>query len=291
MRIIVLLSFLLTACSFKHNNKTVEHKKMSFTEAEILHKLDLAFNDIPDSDFPAGDIEDIKYNFFPDLEHGYCETAGSKIHLYADKSRWAIVFEKCGYYNRSFDARIELIYIGNCIDYVIEKCPERNYISNMSSVLLITADEYERIGNKEGNEMENFELINPSANEITVRGQKVKIDHDTSKYIALGIHPRTDENPDNLIAYEDIVRYFSDANPSLVSATEPEIKQHIPKDIPKLMTLDKFHFVSAYDKNNLPDSQETYQLIAKILETGDTSFWKPRLKPNNHWTNWESGNL
>jgi len=125
MRIIVLLSFLLTACSFKHNNKTVEHKKMSFTEAEILHKLDLAFNDIPDSDFPAGDIEDIKYNFFPDLEHGYCETAGSKIHLYADKSRWAIVFEKCGYYNRSFDARIELIYIGNCIDYVIEKFPFR----------------------------------------------------------------------------------------------------------------------------------------------------------------------
>jgi len=49
------------------------------------------------------------------LEHGYCETAGNKVHLYADSTRWAFVFEKCGYQNLGDRADIEHGYVGNCI--------------------------------------------------------------------------------------------------------------------------------------------------------------------------------
>lgn len=264
---------------------------MNFTEAEILKKLDLAWQGIPDSDFPKKNERDIQYNFPFDLEHGYCITAGNKIHLYGDKNRWAIVFEKSGYQNRGDRAEIELIYAGNCINYPVNKYEDRSYISNMNSVILIESDEYERIRNKEGKDLEDFELISPAAIDMTIHGQKVAIEHDTAKYIALGIHPRAYDNPQHLIGFGDIVRYFSDTNPSLVNATDQEIRQHIPQDIPHLRTLDKFHFISAYDKNNPPGTQETYQLIAKVLVTGDTSAWKPILKPNNHWSNWESGNL
>jgi len=38
-------------------------------------------------------------------------------------------------------------------------------------------------------------------------------------------------------------------------------------------------------------NQETFKLISKILLTKDTTYWKPTMKPNNHWSNWESGNL
>lgn len=31
----------------------------------------------------------LDYTFFLDLEQGYCETAGSRIRLYADADRWA----------------------------------------------------------------------------------------------------------------------------------------------------------------------------------------------------------
>lgn len=281
----------MTSCNAPKDNQKYDNKKMNFTETDIFNKLDLAFNGQPAEDYPAGNNSDIKYNFFLDLEHGYCETAGNKIHLYADSARWAIVFEKCGYQNRGDRAEIELDYVGNCINYPVDKYPERNYITNASNIVLITSDEYERIRNKEGKDMEDFELISPTATDLTIHGKKVTIDHDQKKYLALGIKPRDFDNPQNLIGYGDIVRFFSDTKPELVSATEEEIKQHIPHDIPKLMTLDKFHFVSAYDKSNLPSSQETYQLIAKILVTRDTTFWKPKLKPNNHWTNWESGNL
>lgn len=284
--LIIFLVFTLTACSLRQ-----DLKKMNVTEKEILNKLDLAFNGIPADDYPEGNSGDIKYNFFLDLEHGYCETAGNKIHLYADKNRWAIVFEKCGYQNRAGAAEIELNYVGNCVDYPVDKYPERNYITNSSRVILITPDEYDRIRNKEGKDLEDFELISPKATDITIHGHKEEIEHDSTKYIALGILPRNFNNPQSLIGYGDIVRYFSDTKPELVSATELEIKEHIPHDLPKLMTIDAFHFESSYSKSILPGSQETYLLIAKVLATRDTTFWKPTLKPNNHWTNWESGNL
>jgi hypothetical protein len=39
-------------------------------------------------------------------------------------------------------------------------------------------------------------------------------------------------------------------------------------------------------ENNRPSSYETWQLIAKVLATGDTELYKPKLQPNSHWKNW-----
>ena len=139
--------------------------------------------------------------------------------------------------------------------------------------------------------MEQFELISPAASEITIHGQKVPINHDKNQYASLKIPTRDFDNPKQLLGYGDIVRFFSDTNPSLVSATEEEIRQHIPQDIPKILSLDKFHFESIYKNNKPPSHQETYQLIAKVLVSRDATQWRPTLEPNNHWSNWESGNL
>ena len=44
--------------------------------------------------------------------------------------------------------------------------------------------------------------------------------------------------------------------------------------------------------NNRPGAYETWKQIAKVIETGNVSFYKPTLVPNTHWSNWEeSGNL
>lgn len=286
----ILILLVLAACNSKQKD-ILELNYMSFTETDILKRLDLTHSGIPADDYPNAREQDVNYAFFLDLEHGYCETAGSKIHLYRDKKRWAIVFEKSGYQNRGDRSEITLDYVGNCINYPIDQFEDRNYISNSASISLITSEEYERIRNKAGSDMETFELISPDATEIEIHGQKVPIEKDLKKYLDLGIKPREYDNPNKLIAYGDIVRYFSDVNPSLVAATESEIKMHIRNDIPKLMTIDKFHFISKYDEKTPPSKQETFQLIAKVLITGDTTIWKPKQKPNNHWSNWESGHL
>jgi hypothetical protein len=286
------LTIVLSFVSFKNNKKNnLMIKKMTFDETEILGQLDLAFNGIPNKYYPTGRSEDIKYNFFLDLEHGYCETAGNRIHLYADSIRWIIVFEKSGYRNRGTSAEIELNYVGNCISYPTDKYPERNYITNSNSIILIDPTEFERIENKDGIEMETVELIGQNIKEIKVRGIFVPFDNDYKNYEKIGVKIRDYDNPKKLIGFGDLIRYLNETNPTLISATEDEIRLHIPKDIPKLMTIDEFHFTSAYDKTNPPSHQETYKILAKILVTNDITNWKPTQKPNNSWKNWESGNL
>lgn len=44
--------------------------------------------------------------------------------------------------------------------------------------------------------------------------------------------------------------------------------------------------------SNRPGSYETWQLIAKVLTTGDPTSYKPTLTPNSHWSNWpDAGSL
>ena len=264
-------------------------KESTFTENKILEQLDLAFNGIANSSFPTVDNEDIKYNFFIDLEHGYFETAGSKIHLYADENRWAVVFEKNGYQNRHNSAEIELNYVGNCVSFHTYKYPERKYITNSIRIILISPEEYERISCMDINDMETYESINPDSEEVNIRDVKVKIEHDYKKYENLGI--KIQNNPKNLIRYGDLIRYINETNPNLVIATEEEIKTLLPKDLKKIMSIDSFYFSSIYNKEHPPSSQEIYQLIAKILMEKDSMLWKPTVPANNHWANWKSGHL
>lgn len=256
-------------------------------ESEILHQLDLAFKGEPNEYYPKGRSGDIKYNFFLDLEHGYFMTAGSRIHLYANEKQWAIVFEKNGYQNRAGTADIELDYVGNCIEYPIDKYPERNYITNAANIPLIDGDEFERIENKDGSGMETFEMIGKDVKEIKVRGQFIPFNNNDKDYEKVGIKLHDFGSSGKLVGFGDLIRYYQETNPKLISATEDEMKRHIPKDLKKIMTINEFH----QDQEKLPSQQETYRLIAKILATKDSSYWKPSLPDNNHWSNWDSGNL
>jgi len=261
---------------------------MTFTETEILDQLDKAFNN---QYSPTVRSEDIKYNFFLDLEHGYFETAGNRIHLYADSTRWAIVFEKSGYQNRGSSAAIELYYFGNCINYPTDKYSEDEYKTNTSIITLIESTEFERIENKEGKDLETFELIEPKIKEVKIRDRMFPFNNNYKDYEKVGVKVREYNSPQKLIGFGDLVRYLNETNPAIISANEGDIRQHIPTDLPKIMTINEFHYHSAYDKTVPPSTQETYKLIARVLITRDPMNWKPSQKPNNHWVNWESGNL
>ncbi|MDR3023560.1 DUF7003 family protein [Chryseobacterium sp.] len=263
-------------------------KAQNYTETEILNQLDLAFNGNPSSYFPQKKSNEIQYNFFLDLEHGYFMTAGNRIHLYGnDEGQWAIVFEKNGYQNRATRAEIELNYIGNCISYSKEKYGEINYISNTNYIALIDGDEFIRIENKEGSDLETFEHIGEQVKEIKIRNQFVPFNHNYKDYEKVGIKIESFDSGRRLVGFGDLIRYYNETNPSLLYASEDEIKMHIPKKLKKIMTIDKFH----YDRVILPSKQETYKMIAKVLVTRDSSYWKPTLPFNNHWSNWESGNI
>jgi hypothetical protein len=258
-----------------------------FTRQDILNDLDGAGIDSP-------------YKFFIDLEHGYLFTAGSRISLFADNNRWAIVFEKNGYNNRSFEGLIELNYFGNCLINLTKGGLDDKYICNTSHVTIITDENFHSVQRKTGGKDgidEDFEVISPEAKFIKVRETLVPIEHDITKYKQKSILGKYHEKVDNEIDFVALIRYLDETDPNLLRANEEELRNCIPHDLPLLMQIDKWHherldFYLGSDAEIKPSTYETYQLIADVLVNSDPEKWKPTLEPNNDWRNYpDAGNL
>lgn len=241
-----------------------------FTKEEILNALD----------------ESAFYTVFLDLEHGYFHTAGSRINLFADGARWAIVFEKSGFGNRSGRAEIELNYFGNCLINLDKVGLNQAHTYNTKHINLISGEEFQKI---EG----DFELVSKEAKTVNVRGTDLQIEHDHNKYLECGIKIQEFDNPNNLIDFQSLVRYLDEKNPEVFRATEKDLRTSLPQDLPFLMRIDKWYHksYSAYGGDK-PGSYETFNLIADILVSKNKGNWKPTLEPNNDWRNWpEAGGL
>lgn len=257
----------------------------SYTQKDILDNLE------------AVDLE--KYHFFIDLEHPYFFTAGSRLTLYADEKRWAIVFEKSGYANRGGRGDIELFYFGNCLENLQSQGDPIGVTSNMQVFPLIDNDEMERI--QDG----NFELVGKNIKQVKVRDTMLNIEHDKSVYTKKDITDSIydQDNPENLVDIPSLIRYLDEQHPELFRATDKELRTCLPNDLPLIMRIDSWHH-EAYDvfrdytgpsqythkiMGKKPSDYETYKMIADILVSKDTTKWNPTLKPNNNWRNWRKG--
>ncbi len=241
--------------------------KTSFTQEDILNQLE------------AYDQE--TYHFFIDLEHPYFHTASSRLTLYGDSKRWAIVFEKSGYSNSGDRGEIELEYFGNCLINLLSEGSPEGYTSNMQTIILISTPKLKRIEN------DTDELVAANIKQVKVRDNFLNIEHDKTKYEQKGIRDTVYDNPGNLIDFPSLIRYLAEEHPSLFRATDRELRKCLPDDLPKLMQIDQWHHERYYQGSGAkPSSYETYRMIADILVTRDTTKWKPTLMPNNDWRNW-----
>jgi len=55
-----------------------------------------------------------------------------------------------------------------------------------------------------------------------------------------------------------------------------------------LLRLDQWHHPNLVDYE-LPSQNETFQMIANVIETGSAGYYQPSQPPNNHWRNWPLG--
>jgi hypothetical protein len=234
-------------------------------------------------DLDSADKED-PYKFWFILDHGYFYTAGNRITLFADEKNWAIVFEKSGYANRGTRIEIEITYFGNCLKNLDKAGSDNQFTCNTKYISLMEGSVIDNLS-------DGFELISKKVENIQIHGQILRVEHDLQKYLNKGIVIRDFENPKKLIDIVSLVRYLDEEYPESFRANDSEIRKCIPQNIPKILTINKWHQkdYGYYDNKILgtkPSRYETFQQIAKVLDTKDTSYWKPTLKPNNHWKNW-----
>lgn len=153
--------------------------------------------------------------------------------------------------------------------------PEDHSTSNMKVAILISDEDLRAIE-------EDYLLIDKNSSTIKVRDTLLPFE------------------ANNQINTYDLIRYLEAKKPALFKATDSELWQCLPSDLPKLMQIDNWNHQpyskhknmispSAYvieETGTKPSKNETYKLIADILVTKDTTKWKPTLPPNNDWKNW-----
>lgn len=231
----------------------------NYSSSDILQQLDICAADFT----------------FPVLDNGYIYPVTSRTTSYRDAKRWAIIIEVVGFNYRGggHNGIQNCLYIyGNCIDF-----PPG---TNDHNFLRITGNSNE--GNSFDDESESF--LNPNVTSILLRGNKIKTNRVPSFYRNKGI-----ELEDSL--YIMVWEYLRGLLPEYryeLLATETELRERIPLDIPEFLKLDEW-FHPDISNNEIPSQNETFQMLAIALETGDLNRFHPTRPPNTHWSNWLEG--
>lgn len=215
---------------------------------------------------------------FPMLDNGYVYPIESRLSGYRDENRWALIIEVFGFNYRAggHDGISNCLHIfGNCLDFE-PGTANSNFLYVMDN-------------SAEGDpfDQEFGESMNLDVKTILLRGKSISIPHDAeyfkSKHIELEAPPE--------IKIWEFLRAIKDEYRASFLATEEEIRARIPQDLPCIIKLDEW-FHPDLANGEKPSECETFQMIARVLETGDVKYYQPKKMSNNHWKNWpEDGTL
>lgn len=234
----------------------------SFNREEILEQLD----------------ECARAFTFPMLDNGYVYPADVRLSAYRDNTRWAIVIEVLGFQNHcgGHDG------IQNCL-HCFGNCLHRKPGTANEDFLHMTTDSPEGPTFAE-DDFSVEGIVHPKARTIKIRDVIVPVEHDRQKYEAKGIEFRY---PDQISSME-LLRFLVSERRELLLASEEELRQRIPRDLPLILRLDEWHHPDLAG-GELPSQSPTFQMIAEVLATGDVSRYRPLMEPNTHWSNWPDG--
>ncbi|MBK8223273.1 MAG: hypothetical protein IPK73_19840 [Candidatus Obscuribacter sp.] len=233
---------------------------MAITEKEVLDQLDQCSADYA----------------FPMLDNGYVYPITQRLNCYGDGSRWAIIIEAVGYSVRGGDH----YGMTNCL-HVYGNCLDRDPGVINEDFLGMTDD---------GPDGPTFDedcgwYLTQEAGTLTVRGEVVSFDLSASALEAKGITMVEDR-----LSAADLFRSLLPECRGQFLATEDELRQRIPKDLPLLLRLDEWYHPDVANCEK-PSANETFQQIASVLVSGNAAAFVPTRHPNTHWKNWPGGGI
>ena len=242
------MKIILTMLSFIFLSCAINNenqKKMKLNQENILKILDESIDE--------------EYFDFINFDDGYSHVVSSKLHLFKDDNDWAIVFEKTVVNYRSYSHVVtEISYFGNCLKdlpIVNDRLCNRLFID-------VENDIYETYNKKD--------TANFNGNSILLIDKKMLYNY------------TSDEYEDYILG---VLRYYSDKSPFIFNSTDETLRKCLPKNLKEILVLDSWYHLQYSKMNpvNLPSQQKTYQMLAKVLSTGDITLYVPNNKPNTNW--------
>lgn len=226
---------------------------------EILHQLDQCNSE----------------STFPMLDNGYVYPAGTKLTAYRDDKRWVLIIETIGFSYRGggHNGISNCLHIyGNCLNYQ-PGMQNRNFIfltDDSPDCKTFDSDEY-------------F-YLNPDCTSFLLRNEICPLIHDRDIYLSCNIILQ-DEGRINAFEF---LRMLDRLHHGRLVATETEIRERIPNDIPRILELHEWYHPDVAN-GELPSQNETFKQIAEVLESGNPGFFRPSRNANTHWINWPEG--
>jgi hypothetical protein len=288
------------------------------TEEQILAKLD---------NYKLG-----YYCGFIDLGHVYSYLIDSRLNVFRnDNDKWAIAAERLGYNSRGSGITLDIFYFGNCLTnlehsngqdtnyYTVMPIDWDNFNDTVDGEVLKKEAKYWNIRGKQieltqnlkdyrdaGIEPKEYEPGKISLEEvgrllITKHRELLRAtDDELYKSIPRGLkkifvidewYHRDFFEIDQPAMSDEQLKATYEFNKNLVGGD-------YPLDFESFVTMvrQQEQANNSYNQtqwqDNRPGSYETWQLIAKVIATGNISFYKPTLAPNSHWRNWpDSGSM
>lgn len=284
------------------------------TEEEIYDKLD--------------NSNDGYYCSFVELGHVYSYLIDTRLNVFtSNKNQWVIAVERLGYNPRANAIIIEISYYGNCLTN-LEYCNERqtNYYSiypidteNFDETVeseaikpeakfwLVRGQQVALSHDKTDYLKAGIKLKEYEPNEISVE-EAARLAILTHRHLFRAtdkeLYKSIPTDLNKILVIDEW--YHKDFNIQVSpSMTDDELKNafefnktlgsHLDdtslEDFIKMVRQQEILLDTSSRKmwkSNRPSSYETWQQIAKVIVTNDTTNYNPSKKPNTHWKNWKS---
>jgi len=287
------------------------------TENQILFKLD---------NFRFG-----YYCQFLDLGNPSSFLIDCRLNVFlGDEDKWAIVGERLGYSQQAGYISLDICYHGNCLSnlehyngqdinyYSVYPVDMASFNNSTDGFTIKPGDRYWMVRGKRINVSNDIQTYKNAGIDLKEFEPNTISVEEAARLIVSGnreIFRATDQElsksiPQNLkkilVLDEWYHRDFRQLIQPKISDEQLEQLAEVNRKVQESLGIDKETFVDLirqqearneeWDKHqwddNRPSSYETWQQIAKVISTGDLSFYSPTSKSNTHWSNWpESGSI
>lgn len=221
------------------------------------------------------------------LDNGYVYLAATRLSLFRSHADWALAIEVFGFSPRTGIPDTYIYTFGSRLqnrptaDQYDSAEAYENYLTNnpnneSHSVYPIDEGEWQ--------DQEDGEIVRTGAETIAIRGNPVPLPS-RDEYEKHGIDL---EEPPTIFVSE-ICRYLAAFHRNSLLATDSERRYNVPPDLVQVLQLEEWNHPDVIDETARPSGSETFQQLASVLATGDTTLYRPSMPPNTHWSNWPDG--
>jgi hypothetical protein len=225
---------------------------------------------------------------FPMLDNGYVYLAATRLTAYRAAEDWALAIEVFGFSPRAGLPDVHVYTFGS---RVLRNSGPEDYASREAYESALARNPHNEsrffYPIEEGDwqdEDESFDYVAKDAAVVPLRERLI----DIPGVAQLAEHGIELQEPPRLQTFE-LCRFLAGAHRDAVLASPSERRASVPRELTEVLSLDEWHHPNVVDETQRPSGSPTFQMLARVLVTGDPSAYAPSLPPNTHWRHWPDG--